>query len=168
MGERSVASDPDENHFARGGVDPQFPLSTGALGVFRGVEDLCVEGRVERLHHALPIVLAGGDVVELLLHLGGELEVHDGREVFLEEIRHDHADVGGEQLGPLRSGHLSVVLCANAAIGLQVEGLELPLLAFAVLLDNVAAFLDGADGGGVSGRAANLQLLELLYRERPR
>ena len=82
--------------------------------------------------------------------------------MLLQEVRHDHADVGREQLGPFRSGHLLVFLGPNGAIVLQVQGLEGALLALAVLFHDVAALLDGADGGGVGGRTADLQFLEFL------
>ena len=42
--------------------------------------------------------LAGGDVVELVLHVRGELQVEDLGEVLDQEVGDDHPQVGGDRI----------------------------------------------------------------------
>ena len=54
--------------------------------------DALLERPVERAQQRDPRALAAGDLVELLLHAGGELEVHVLAEVLDQEVRDDLAD----------------------------------------------------------------------------
>ena len=73
------------------GLDPRHLL----LGAFQ----VALEGRVERLDRVGPLPLPVLHAVELVLHLGRELDVHDLGEERLEQVRDLDAEVGREQLG---------------------------------------------------------------------
>ena len=68
------------------------PLHLG-LGRLERVLERIVE-LVEHLDH---VFLGGGDVVELILHVGRELEVEDLGEMLDQQVGHHHAQVGGEE-----------------------------------------------------------------------
>ena len=92
------ATDAGIDLLAAHGVHAQFACSSRPFSGLAHRADGRVEGLVEAGDHLAPVLLAFGDHVELLLHLGGEVEVHDRGEVLHEEIVHHHADVRGEQL----------------------------------------------------------------------
>ena len=72
-------------------------LSTGVDDFFNGGLELLVE----LMHHLVPLRFAFGNLIEVLLHVSREVVVHDIGEVLHEEVVHDDADVGGQQLALL-------------------------------------------------------------------
>ena len=65
-----------------------------------------VNGAVEVLEHPLPAELALLDPVELVLHLGGELDVEDLGELAHHDLLDHLAQLGGEEAALL---HLDVL-----------------------------------------------------------
>ena len=135
--------------------------------VFRtGVERLVHHGAelvVEVVQHRAPLLLALGYLVEVLLHLGREVIVHDAREVVQQEVVDHNTYVGGDELALVGAGHLDPALLRDE-LALERDDGIVALLAFLVALHHILALLDGADGGGVGARAANAQFLELVYK----
>src|SRR5918992_982085 len=72
-------------------------LLLGPLHLLLGLLDLALEGTEELVENLDPPDLPLGDVVELLLHVGGELVVHHLGKPFQEQIDHHDPDVLGEQ-----------------------------------------------------------------------
>ena len=68
----------------------------GAL--VEGLLDGGLEVVIEVLDHGVPLLLALGNQVEVLLDAGREVIVHDGGEVLHEEVVDDGAHVGGDEL----------------------------------------------------------------------
>ena len=99
-------------------------------------------------HHVCPLLLAVGNLVELLLHLGGEVIVHDGGEVLDEEVVHYDADVCREKLALLVASHLHLACLRNLESAERVNDIT-SLLAFLVALHHVLALLNGGNGRGV-------------------
>ena len=122
-----------------------------------------MEGRVESHNHLVPRHLAIGDVVELLLHRGGEVVIHDLRKLRLEVVVHDHAYICGSQAVLLLAEGLVVRLLANAARRREREREERTLLTLLILLYDIAAVDDGGDRGCVGRRTTDTQLLQTLY-----
>ena len=56
-----------------------------------------LERVVELVEHLDHVFLGRGDVVELVLHVRGELQVEDLGELLDQEVGHDHAQVGREE-----------------------------------------------------------------------
>ena len=84
------------------GVFAQNAFANAMLVVcVQGLLYLRVEVLVELLHGVGPHLLAFGDVVERLLHIGSEVVVHDGREVLVEEIVDHDACVRRHQFATL-------------------------------------------------------------------
>lgn len=92
---RTVATNLHEHGVSAYGVGAQLTFTSLVLRA--GVHHL-VYGRlkllVEVLHHVCPLLLAVGNLVELLLYLCREVVVHDSREVLHEEVVHYDAYVG--------------------------------------------------------------------------
>ena len=65
---------------------------------------------VERLQHLVPVHLAVGYGVKLLLHVSCEVIVHDSREILHEEIVNHHTDVGRHQLTLLIASYFLLIL----------------------------------------------------------
>src|SRR5262249_25790318 len=63
----------------------------------------------ELVEHLAVVALAGLDIVELLLEVAGELQVHDPREMRDQEVGDDLADLRGEE-PPLLLGHVPPLL----------------------------------------------------------
>ncbi len=145
------------------GVLAQNARSGGPVGGLHHGTDGGMERLVEAADHLAPVLLALGDHVELLFHLGGEVEVHDVGEVFNEKIVHHHADVGGEELLLLGTGILCGGLVADIAVR-QGEDAVRTLDTVAIFLHHVAALLHGADGGCIRGRASDAELFELFHQ----
>ncbi len=60
---------------------------------FGGLQ-LLLKGIVELVEHLRHLFLAGGDVVELVFHLGRELEVENLGKLIDQEVGHRHSQVG--------------------------------------------------------------------------
>ena len=69
-------------------------LLTGIHGLFNHRFEVLIEG----FHHVLPLFLTLGYSVEVLLHLSGEVIVHDGGEIFHQEVIDHNTDIGRQQL----------------------------------------------------------------------
>ena len=144
------------------GVLSQQTLAAGLLRVGEGLLDRFVEIVVEALQHILPLDITFGNVVKLLLHLGGETVVHDRLEVVLQIFVHHDADVGREEFVFL----VAVFLFLGFLFDMIFFEDELAEVAFAALTGlphHIFAFLDGGDGGGVGGRTADAKLFQLLH-----
>ena len=80
----------------------------------------------------------------------------------LHEEGVDHAsDVGGEEFALLGVAFFNALGALDLA-ALEAEGNDVVGFALAVFLDDVFAFEDGADGGGVGGGSADTKVFELL------
>ena len=53
---------------------------------------------IEGGHHFLPLFFALSNLIEVLLHLSGEVVVHNLLEMFHQEVVNHDADVSGEEL----------------------------------------------------------------------
>ena len=145
------------------GVNAQFTCSCRPFSGLAHRADGGVEGLVEAGDHLAPVLLSLGDHVELLLHLGGEVEVHHRGEVLHQEIVHHHADVGGEQL-LLLGTHVLGGRALGDLVVRQGKDAVVALGAFPVLLHHVVLFLHGADRGRVGGRTADAEFLQFLHQ----
>ena len=83
-----------------------FVFRTGVDGFL----DSGFEGCVEVVHHLVPLLLAFGNLVEVLFNLRREVIVHDTGEMLHEEVVDHDADVGGNKLALVRAGNLHAVL----------------------------------------------------------
>src|SRR5712691_11799710 len=72
-------------------------LALHVAHVLIGDLEALLEGLVELVEHLHPLHLAFLDLVELVLHPGGELDVEDARERVDQELVDDLAQVGGEE-----------------------------------------------------------------------
>lgn len=133
-------------------------LGTGVDDFF----DLWLEAFVEGAQHGGQLLFAFCYLVELVLHLGGEVIVHDLREVLLQEVVDHDADVGGDEFAPLRSGHFCLGLSGDGVVLECVYGIG-ALGAGLVALDHVLALLDGGDEGGVGRRTSDAQLFQFVH-----
>ena len=61
---------------------------------------------IERQHHIRPFLVTLGNLIEVLLHLGGEVIVHDLRKVLHQEVIHHHTDIRWKELSLLRADNL--------------------------------------------------------------
>src|SRR4029453_17883153 len=66
-----------------------------------GAGEVALEGLVEGLHRVDPLALTFLDLVEVVLHLRRELDVHDVLEVRDELVGDRHAQLGRAQRAPL-------------------------------------------------------------------
>ena len=152
------------------GGDDLVPVGGGAqlaahAAVFPRGEDavhLLVEGFVEGADGLVPHLLPVGNLVEVLLHVGREVVVHDFAEILDEVVRDDDADLLREELAALRAHGLGPGFLRDRPV-LQVEVRHRHLHAVLVALGDIAAGGgEGADDGGVGGRTADFQLFQLL------
>ena len=118
---------------------------------------------VELLDHIGPLLPALGNIIELLLHLGSEIVVQNLREIFHQEIVHHHTDICGEQFSLVATGHFLTTLGRNLDALKDINGV-FALLTFLVTFLHVLTLLNGRDGGGVGGRTANAQFLQLMHK----
>ena len=161
---RSEAANLHEHWLSGCGVDAD--LSLAGLVLSAGVDDFFhggLELLVELMHHLVPLRLAFGNLIEVLLHVGREVVVHDIGEVLHEEVVHDDADVGGQQLALLRAGHFLLRLRGDLLAFQCVDG-ERALLALLVAFVNVFALLDGGNSRCIGRRTADAQLFELVHQ----
>ncbi len=78
---------------ALGAVD--FGEEFGDGGFFLGFVDEGDKVLPEIAEEFFPVFVVFGDLFELIFHLGGEGDVHDGREVLFEHGAYDFAELGG-------------------------------------------------------------------------
>ena len=76
-------------------------LEVLALELDFGVVEVCVKVLIIFAQHVLPRHLAGLDLVEIRLHIGGELQIDDVAEIFLHHLSHDDAKICRAQVAPL-------------------------------------------------------------------
>ena len=161
---RTEAADLHKHGLARLGVLAQQALAGLMLAALvHGLLDGGLELLVEVLHHLLPLFVALGNLVELLLHAGGEVVVHDVLEVLHQEVVHHDTDVGRQQLALVRAGYLFLLLHINLD-AFQRGHLIGAGLALLVALLHVFALLDGRDGRSIGRRTADAQLLQLVHQ----
>ena len=72
-----------------------------ALELDLGVVEVRVKVFIILAQHVLPRHLAGLDLVEVRLHVGGELQIDDVAEVLLHHLGHDDAEIRRAQVAPL-------------------------------------------------------------------
>ena len=104
---------------------------------------------VERVHHVRPLLITLGYLIEILLHLGGEVVIHNLCEVFHQEVVDHNTDIGRNQLTFLRTNHLLTGLLVDL-LALQLIDSIRTILTFLVALLHILSLLDGADGGRIS------------------
>ena len=151
-----------EHRLARCGVDAHLSLAGLVFGA--GVDDLLhrrFELLVEARHHLVPLRLAFGNLIEVLLHAGGEVIVHDVGEVLHQEVVDDDADVGGQQFALLRTGEFLLVLGGDFLSLQRVDGEGL-LGALLVAFVHVFALLYGGDGGCVGRGSSDAQFFQFV------
>ena len=100
-GEELSVSAPLDDHGGSALVALLVGLLLHALDVLHllaGAEEVSFELAPELRERVEVVVGAVLDLVELLLHRGGVLDVHDVVEVVDEQVRHHEAELGGEEL----------------------------------------------------------------------
>ena len=91
--ELAVAAEPDDHRVAlRAELVRRSGREVGPAQLLGLLLDASAERRVELPDHRHPGSLAVRDVVEVVLHAGRELEVHELAEVADQQVRHDLAD----------------------------------------------------------------------------
>ena len=146
-------------------VDTQHAFS--CLVLIALVEHLLAlrfEFLVELLHGLLPVLLAFGYLVEVLLHVGREVVVHDILEVGNEEVVHHCSCIRWKELTLLIAHYFALLALLDVLASLQREQLVGTLLTLLVALLHVFALLDGGDGWRVSRRTTNAQFFQLLHK----
>jgi len=145
-------------------VDAEFAAHMAVLLVAEGVLHLRMERTIEVADHAVPCKLALCDLVEILLHVGGESIVEDGLEVLHEVVGDDHSDVLRKETALLRSDGLGLCCGLDDSILERKVG-HVVLFARLVALDDVSASLcEGRDCRGICGWTADAELFELLHK----
>ena len=104
---RAVASDAHFHHFARFRVDAQFALAHAQFVAFlHSPRHQRVEVGVELSDEAGPFLVALSHIVEVLLHVGGEVVVHDVGEVSRQEVVDHRTDVRRQEFALVGAGAL--------------------------------------------------------------
>ena len=103
---------------------------------------------VERVHHVRPLLITLGYLIEILLHLGGKVVIHNLCEVFHQEVVDHNTDIGRYQLTLLRTHNLLTGLLVDL-LALQLINGIWTVLTFLVTLLHILTLLDGADGGRI-------------------
>ena len=101
---RSMRSPPSSGH-----ASPDGDAGLLAAHLLLGPGQVTLERLVELLHGLDPAELALLDLVEVVLHLGGEGHVHDVAEERHQLVGHGHAELGREQRAPLAVDVAAVV-----------------------------------------------------------
>ena len=86
------------------GVLTQFALT--GLMLLTGIQRLVhyrFKALVESLHHTRPFLFALGNLIEVMLHLGSEVIVHDFLEVIHQEVVHHDTDICRQQFSLIRA-----------------------------------------------------------------
>ena len=117
-----------------------------ALKLDLGVVEVRVKVLIILAQHILPRHLAGLDLVEVRLHVGGELQIDDVAEILLHHLGHDDAKIRRAQVTPLLD---DIVAAENGRDRRRVRGRTADAL-----------FLHGADERRL--RIAGGRLRELL------
>ena len=128
----------------------------------RHLLDIGVKLLVELAYLVVPHLLALGNLVKLVLHLGREVVVENRWEILHEEVVDHHAHIGGQQLALLGAGELALARGLDL-VASEHHHLIVALGALALALLHIAAGLNGRDGGGVGRRAPYAQLLERAH-----
>ena len=124
---------------------------------------LRLELLVELLHGLLPVLLALGYLVEVLLHVGREVIVDDILEVGNKEVVHHCSCIRWQELSLLMAHHFALLAFLDVLARLQREQLIGTLLTLLVTLLHVFALLDGGDGWRVGRRTTDAQFLQFLH-----
>ena len=146
---RTEPSNLDEHRLARGRVFAEFAFA--GLVLLARVHCLFhrrLELAVKAFEHVGPLRLSFGDGVELVLHFGREVIVHDGRKIFHQEVVNHHSYVGWQQFAFLASCHFALCKVGNA-VAVEHVNRVVAFLAFLVALLHVFPLLDGAYCRGV-------------------
>ena len=111
---RAKATDFYIYRFATLGVNTQLSLSSLMLSPdVHSVLNNRFEVLVEITHHVSPFLLALGNLVKLLLHLGGEVIIHDSGEILQEEVVDNDTDVCGHEFTLVATCYLGAGLLGN-------------------------------------------------------
>ena len=99
LGDGSEPTDLHKDRFTAFGIGAQ---QTGLIALhrlaFEGLIDFGVEGAVKFFQHIHPAFGPFCDFIELFFDGGREVVVHDGGELFVEEVGDNHANVGRGEL----------------------------------------------------------------------
>ena len=101
-----------------------------------------MESFIEFLNHLVPLAAALGNLIELLLHIGGEVIIDDGLEIAYQELVDEHTYVSRDELGLLIADVLFASLFGDFVF-LQGVNLVGTCLACYVFLLDVISLLDG-------------------------
>ena len=122
-----------------------------------------MEVSIKTLDHALPVVLALGNIIKFLLHICRESIVHNLVEILLQIIIHNNAHIGRNDFVFLIAEFLflcfffyHIVFQDDARIG--------TFTARAGCLLDITTLLNGGNGGRVCGRTADAEFLEFLHQ----
>ena len=153
-------ADLHENGLTAFGIDTQF-VHLAALDrlAFQRLVHFPVKFIVETADHLRPALLAHRNFIELLFDRRGEIVIHDGRELRIEKIGHDHADIGRRKFVFFFAYGFGKRLARDLAFGkrqLRVAA----LLSVTALLNHVSARNDRRNGRCIGRRAPDTELLE--------
>ena len=115
------------------------------------------------MHHVLPLLVALGYLIEVLLYLGCKVVVHYLTEVLHQEIIDYCTDISWYQLTLIRSSHFLAGLLCNLLTLELIDRVE-ALLALLVATGHVLALLDGRDGWSIGRRTANAKFFHLVHQ----
>ena len=146
------------------GVSAQYPFSCLAFRahLYRLLHD-GVKQFVEGSNRFVPLHLAFGNLVELLLHLRGEVVVDHRWKILHQEVVHHHPDVGGQQLVLVGTGDLLFHRVLNRSL-FEGEHIVTSFLPLHTPFIHILAVHDGGDGGGIGRGTTDAQLLHLAYK----
>ena len=145
----AVAADAHLHHLARFRVDAQFALAHAQfVALLHRPCHLRVEVAIELADEARPFLVALGHRIEVLLHVGGEVVVHDVGEVGGKEVVDHRADVRGQEFTLVGTSALFEGR-GNDIILREREHVNLAGRTLAVAFHHVFTLLYGRNGGRV-------------------
>ena len=103
---------------------------------------------VESLHHTRPFLFALGNLIEVVLHLGSEVIVHDFLKVIHQEVVHHDTDICRQQFSLIRADQFLANRLLDLLALQRVDGVS-ALLTLLIAFMHVVALLDGGNGGGI-------------------
>ncbi len=96
LGNRTVPRQTGVDVFPRCRIDTQESLTALTLCRFGCTIDVLFERTIKRPDHFRPVSIASCNLVELFLHVGREVVVHDAVKVLQQEVGDNQTNVGGE------------------------------------------------------------------------
>ena len=118
---------------------------------------------VEGCDDTIPRFLAFGDLIKLLLDVGGKIIVEHLREV-VDEVIVDHCtDIGRFEACLLTTVGLACHLVSHLAV-LEFQDIDSAFLTGSIFLDYIVTILYGADGWSISRGSAYAKFFKFLYK----